>query len=80
MSRQGTKSPAGSTPSSSSCVLQSLGYGVNFAKSALTPSRTVDYLGLCWDSEAMTVALPKDKVDKIVARADQILAANGCSR
>ena len=60
-------------------VLQSLGYGVNFAKSALTPSRTVDHLGLCWDSEAMTVALPKDKVDKIVARADQILAANGCT-
>ena len=30
-------------------VLQDLGYGVNFGKSALTPSKTVEHLGFTWD-------------------------------
>ena len=49
-------------------VLQDLGYGVNFGKSALTPSKTVDHLGFTWDSNKMLVLLPQDKIDKIVSR------------
>ena len=50
-------------------VLQDLGYGVKFGKSALSPSTTVEHLGFTWDSNKMLVSLPQDKVDKIVSRA-----------
>ena len=58
-------------------VLQDLGYGVNFEKSALTPSRTVEHLGFMWDSNKMLVSLPQDKVDKIVSRAKLALQKRG---
>lgn len=56
-------------------VLQSLGYGVNFEKSALVPATTVEHLGFIWDSCAMTLSLPQAKVEKIVQRARRLLAA-----
>ena len=39
-------------------VLQDLGYGVNFEKSALTSLKTVEHLGFTWDSNRMMVSLP----------------------
>ena len=50
-------------------VLQDLGYDVNFGKSAITPSKSVEYLGFIWDSNKMLVSLPQVKVEKIVSRA-----------
>ena len=50
-------------------VLQALGYGVNFNKSSLTPSQSIEHLGLVWDSAGMTVSIPQDKVAKIQERA-----------
>ena len=38
-------------------VLQDLGYGVNFEKSALIPSKTAEHLGFIWDSNKMLVLL-----------------------
>lgn len=55
-------------------VLHCVGYGVNFSKSALTPSQTVEHLGFSWDSGSMTVSLPQAKVDKIVARVKLLLS------
>ena len=58
-------------------VLQDLGYGVNFGKSALTPSKTVEHLGFTWDSTKMLVLLPQHKIDKIVSRAKLALKKGG---
>ena len=60
-------------------VLQALGYGVNFNKSSLTPSQSIEHLGLVWDSAGMTVSIPQDKVDKIQERARALLATGECS-
>ena len=58
-------------------VLQDLGYGVNFGKSALTPSNTVEHLGFTWDSNRMMVSLPQVKINKIVSRAKLALEKGG---
>ena len=48
--------------------LQSLGYGVNFKKSFLTPATKLEHLKPWCDSINMTASLPKEKVDKIVLK------------
>ena len=58
-------------------LLQNLGYGVNFGKSAFTPSKTVEHLGFTWDSDNMMVSLPQAKIDKIVSSAKLALEEGG---
>ena len=58
-------------------VLQDLGYGVKFGKSALSPSTTVEHLGFTWDSNKMLVSLPQDKIDKIISRTKLALKKDG---
>ena len=60
-------------------LLQCLGFGVSFEKSSLEPATTVAHLGLIWDSVAMTVSLPEEKVAKIRSRAEELLAAGECT-
>ena len=57
-----------------------LGYGVNFGKSTLTPSKTVGHLGFVWDSNKMLVLLPQAKVEMIISRAKLALEKNGITR
>ena len=54
-------------------VLQDLGYGINFGKSALSPSKVVKHLGFVWDSDRMLISLPQDKTEKIVAKTKEVL-------
>ena len=56
-------------------VLHCVGYGVNFAKSALVPSQTVEHLGFSWDSTSMMVSIPQAKVEKLVERVRELLGA-----
>ena len=46
-------------------IFHVLGFEVNFAKSALSPSQSISHLGFDWDSSRMTIALPTKKVEKI---------------
>ena len=54
-------------------VLQTLGFSVNFEKSMLTPSKSVEHLGFIWNSETMTVSLPNKKITGISTLAGQAL-------
>lgn len=58
-------------------LLQCLGYGVNFAKSSLTPARHIEHLGFAWDSVGLTVSLPQVKRDKIRRLAEELLTSGG---
>ena len=60
-------------------ILQCLGYGVNFEKSSLVPSKEIEHLGFTWDSRKMTVSIPQVKVDKITERAGGMLKEGKCT-
>jgi hypothetical protein len=70
---------------SSSCLLQlhvketlnlliSLGFFPNYQKSQLTPSRSLLHLGYTWDSAAMTISLPEDKICKSQSFAKRLVS------
>ena len=46
-------------------LLQSLGFIINFKKSTLIPSRTIEHLGFIWSSINMTISLPPKKLISI---------------
>ena len=54
-------------------VFQALGFSVNFEKSMLTPSRSVEHLGFIWHSETMQVSLPDRKISQITETAARFL-------
>lgn len=47
------------------CLLQSLGFIINFKKSCLIPTQQIRFLGFLYNSLDMTVSLPSDKIVKI---------------
>ena len=48
-------------------LLRDLGFHISTKKSVLTPSRIITFLGFSIDSITMTVSLPSEKVDAILA-------------
>ena len=58
-------------------VFHCLGYEVNFKKSHLTPSKTIEHLGFIFDSETMTISLPEEKVAKITGLVSAYLDRGG---
>ncbi|KAJ0179494.1 hypothetical protein K1T71_005206 [Dendrolimus kikuchii] len=46
-------------------ILEILGWHVNYRKSVLEPSQTVEYLGLIWDTKQNILKLPYKKIEKI---------------
>ena len=54
-------------------LTRSLGFTVNYKKSALTPTKHIDFLGFHLDSERMTISLPHSKVHSIIALIQQLL-------
>ena len=46
-------------------LLENLGFMINYLKSVLIPATTMEFLGFLIDSQAMTLALPRDKVRKV---------------
>ena len=55
-------------------VFHILGFEVNMKKSSLIPSTRIEHLGFVFDSQAMTLSLPEDKIVKIVSLAGDFLA------
>ncbi|XP_072929546.1 uncharacterized protein [Epargyreus clarus] len=55
--------------------LTSLGWRINLKKSVTTPTRTVEYLGIIWDTKTNTASLPPDKVNKLRQSLQTLLAA-----
>jgi hypothetical protein len=53
-------------------LLQRLGFIINCEKSVTVPTTRLEFLGFIFDSNNMTVSLPTDKVDKIVARCKEL--------
>ncbi|KAI8442411.1 hypothetical protein MSG28_005925 [Choristoneura fumiferana] len=45
-------------------TLENLGWQVNYQKSVLTPTQQLEYLGLSWNTQQVTMALPISKVQK----------------
>jgi RecG-like helicase len=43
-------------------LLEALGFVINYQKSNLIPSKKMEFLGLLVDSQALTLALPCDKI------------------
>lgn len=46
-------------------LLYRLGFTINFEKSALLPSHSLEYLGFLIDTRSMTISLPAEKVAKL---------------
>ena len=55
------------------CILTSLGYLLNLAKSVFVPVQHLVYLGLCCDSTLTAFSLPSDKIQKFAELREQIL-------
>lgn len=45
--------------------LNSLGWNINIEKSILTPTRSIQFLGILWDTKSNTKSLSPDKVNKV---------------
>ena len=58
-------------------AFQALGFEVNYAKSSMIPATSIGHLGFIWDSVAMEISLPQDKVDKIVGLTSDFLNRGG---
>ena len=60
-------------------LLESLGFVVNRQKSSLVPTTKIKHLGFIIDSVDMTVSLPQDKLDRLVASSSVLLKAPSVS-
>ena len=60
-------------------VFHVLGFKVNFEKSSLRPSTAINHLGFDWDSQEMTVSVPRDKVVKLCDLAEGFVLKGGCT-
>ena len=54
-------------------VMMALGWSFNWEKSVLIPSQTVVHLGFVFDTESMTIACPKDKIDRLRVKSRKAL-------
>lgn len=61
-------------------LLQRLGLSANLPKSNLTPSEEVEYLGVVFHLDTLTLSLPQSKVDRILTLARSTLHLHQCSR
>ena len=61
------------------CILTSLGYFLNLAKSVFVPVQHLVYLGLCCDSTLIAFSLPSDKIRQFAELREQILSEQSVS-
>ena len=54
-------------------LLENLGFMINYLKSVLIPATKMEFLGFLIDSQAMTLALPRDKVRKVKKECQSVL-------
>ena len=57
-------------------LLENLGFVINFPKSLLEPTKTIDFLGFLLDSTAMELKLPGGNIKSLQGEARRILAAD----
>ena len=60
-------------------MLQCIGLGINFKKSALKLFRILEHLGFSQDSAGKTVSLPQTKRNKILTWFGRLLNSSGCT-
>ena len=60
-------------------VLYNAGYFINLKKSILTPTQSIQFLGLIVDSLNQKFFVPKNKVDKLLLLINTILTENMCT-
>ena len=61
-------------------LLVSLGFGINWGKSSVTPAQRVEFLGVVLDLQELTFSLPPDKVSKVLQWRKEVLQASTMSR
>ena len=52
-------------------LLQNLGFVINWEKSVLIPTKTMEFLGVTINSEEMTFSIPDQKMQKIICLCEQ---------
>jgi len=55
-------------------TLEFLGFIINWDKSVLTPSHTLEYLGVIWDTEWLSCSLPLDKIISVESKCSDLLS------
>ena len=60
-------------------LLQNLGFIINFEKSMLTPSTTLEFLGFLINSRTMKFSLPQEKIMKVQTLCKSLLRENPTS-
>ena len=60
-------------------VLQSAGFTINFNKSALTPTQTIEYLGFIIHSPTLTLTIPPKKLTDILEKVENLLKLQICT-
>ncbi|CAK1579701.1 unnamed protein product [Parnassius mnemosyne] len=59
-------------------LLEFLGWQVNFKKSILTPMRSLEFLGIKWNTDENVMSLPAKKQTSILTAITKILIAKSC--
>jgi hypothetical protein len=54
-------------------LLEALGFVINYQKSTLIPSKKMEFLGFLVDSQAPTLALPRDKIRSVKKECQNLL-------
>ena len=54
-------------------LLENLGFVINYKKSVLEPTQTLEYLGIIINSQTMTFSIPKEKLEKIETLCEDLL-------
>ena len=57
-------------------LLHCLGWLINWNKSVLQPSQTIEFLGLTLDSREMRVSLPQLKVENLISKCKEIVQSD----
>ena len=55
-------------------LLTRLGFAINWKKSALKPTQTLEFLGFLIDTVKMTMSLPEDKVSKLTQKCLKLIS------
>ena len=61
-------------------LIEGLGFIINYEKSVLTPSRSIEYLGLTIDTNSMSLALPEKRLSEFIGHCRTLLNVKETSR
>ena len=61
-------------------LLQKLGFKINWEKSSIIPQQRLEYLGVILDLQNLTLSLPQEKINKIIAYVKQGQSQSQMSR